>query len=210
MATGEVSQRHNELVNGDFEIQAVAGTVPFGWKAWDENAGYEHWMACRSERILAGVLPWRGEWMAAIDTDRIGVNTNGEDFGTPRAALYQTLELPRGTEGVFSLRYNDLGSTSGAWVSAIRLGCTIDSENLNDLTVPEAAKAPSWSKPFYKTAVENGGKGDWTRAKIPVHIPPGEGNAKVTFWIGVFDNSSGTEIGYWRVDDARFERKTQQ
>ncbi len=207
MAGGETAQKPNEIINGDFEIQPVRGTIPNGWKAWDENAGYERWIACRSEQILAGVLPYHGEWMAAIDTDRMGVNTNGEDFGTVRAALYQTLEMPRGIRGVFRIRYNDLGSTSGAWVSGIRLGCTIDSEDLNDLAIPETGKTPAWTRLYYKAAIENGGTGDWMTATLPVEVPPGEGNARVTLWIGIFDNSSGTEVGYWRVDDARFERE---
>ena len=42
------------LENGDFEENLGPGTVPTGWKFWEENAGHEWWMAPRAERSAPG------------------------------------------------------------------------------------------------------------------------------------------------------------
>lgn len=204
----------NLLFNGDFEINQGPGTVPHGWQAVDECAGYEGWVAPRCELVCGEVLPFDGRWMVAVDTERMNVDTTGEDFATPRAALYQTIQVHRGVQGTFRVRYNDNGSSSGAWVSCLRLGYTVDDERISAIGPPaemappqESGNIPAtrWGPALYKTSVDNGGTGDWTEAALPVVVPPGAGLANLTLWIGVFDNSSGDETGYWRVDAATFE-----
>ncbi len=210
--------RANLLVNGGFELNAGEGTVPRGWQVVDEHAGYFGWIAPRVRAEVGGVRARSGRAMAACDTESMGVDSNGRDEETPRSALFQTIVVPAGTRGEFSLFYNDLGSSALGHISALRLGYTLDSEDIRSLSVvaagadagaaAEAARAGVWSRPFFRVSqrlpFHRGGAGDWARAAIPVALPAGEKPVRLTLWIGIFDNQNSTELGYWRLDDAVF------
>lgn len=199
------------LTNGGFEDNGGVGTIPTGWQALDENAEYYGWVAPRAEQRIGEFGPRTGRFLAGLDTDRMGVDTNGMDYATPRCALHQTVRLPAGFRGEFSVFYNDSGSFGLAYVSVVRLAFTIDSTDIAairsvHLTQGRPGEAGVWSQAFHR--VEQGlpntytALGDWTRAAIPVVVPPGQGDKQVTLWIGVFDYQNSTELGYWRLDDA--------
>ncbi len=122
------------LANGSFEENGGVGTIPYGWNALDEHAGYKGWVAPRAERWLGGIGPRSGKWLAGIDTERMAVDTNGKDYNTPRAALYQTIGVPRGITGTFRIFYNDIGSFGLSYVSTLRLAYTLDSEDIRSIS----------------------------------------------------------------------------
>lgn len=222
--SGEDSRpRENLLANGGFELHTGAGTIPRGWQVVDENEGYFGWIAPRAQSAVAGVWPRSGQAMAACDTEAMGVDSNGRDDDTPRSAIFQTIAVPAGTRGVFSVYVNDIGSSALGHISAVRLGYTIGSEEIQRLAVPrragrsrdapkraaaEEAREGAWSRPFFRVSqrlpYHREGIGDWAFASIPVAVPAGEGMARLTLWIGIFDLQNSTELGYWRLDDAAF------
>ena len=161
--------------------------------------------------------------MAACDTESMGVDSNGEDDDTPRSAIFQTIAVPAGTRGFFSVYVNDIGSSALGHISAVRLGYTLGSEDIRRLAVPPRGREPldapapasageakegAWSRPFFRVSeslpYHREGIGGWALASIPVTVPPGEGMARLTLWIGIFDLQHSTELGYWRLDDAAF------
>lgn len=205
----------NLLVNGGFERNGGVGTVPEGWKTVDGDGDYFGWVGPRAEQRLGGVGARSGRWFAGLDTEKMGVDSNGQEYAKPRSAICQTVEIPRGSNGIFRLYYNDEGTTSLAFLSVIRLGYTIDSDSISAFQgivnegpgeAPSRSGAGMWSQRFHRVGhdahqnVES--LGGWTLAELPVTVPPGEGKARLTLWIGVFDNQNSSELGYWRVDDA--------
>lgn len=204
----------NQLVNGGFEQNGGPGTVPVGWEADDELFGYFGWIAPRAERRIGDLWPRTGRFMIGLDSEQMGIDSNGQDYDTPRAAIRQTVKLPGGARGVFSIYYNDIGSTGLAYISVIHLAYTIDSTDIGMIHMPQKREPQGmlvkgepgvWSRPFHRVSQKLPGShtstGDWTLASIPVTVPNGS-KAEVTVWIGIFDNQNSTEVGYWRIDDA--------
>jgi hypothetical protein len=212
----------NLLTNPGFEFSAVEGGIPQSWKVVDENADYFGWIAPRAVSLSGNVRPRSGRFMAACDTESMGVDSNGEDYPTPRGALFQTISVPAGVQGTFSVYYNDLGSSALGHISSMRLGYTIESEEIGKLRVPTTERATdpvsikadsaireaTWSRPFFRVSqrlpYHTDGIGDWALASIPVAVPEGSQGVRLSLWIGIFDQQNSTEVGYWRVDDASF------
>jgi hypothetical protein len=215
---GDARADTNLLVNSGFEENRGVGSVPVGWRAIDENFDFFGWVAPRCERSIGGIGPRSGRYMIGLDTELMGVDTNDQQSDVARAAIYQTITVPPGTRGTFSIYINDLGSTALGHVSAIRLAYTVNNTEIGTIKVAgktdsaddRAAKsAPNtWSKPFYRVsqrlADAPDALGDWTLASIPVEVAAGDKPVQLTLWIGIFDNQNSTEIGYWRIDDASF------
>ncbi len=216
----------NLLRNGGFEENRGAGTVPDGWGFVDETRDAVGWTAPRAERSIGGIGPRSGRFLAGCDTEMMGVDTNGKADDVPRSALFQTIRVPSGSRGIFSVYYNDIGSTALGHVSALRLAFTVNGAAIDSIRVPRevqgnrlgdgpGARGPSpglrpgeWSRPFYRVSQRLSsnpqGRGDWTLASIPVAVGEQGGERALTLWIGIFDNQDSTEIGYWRIDDASF------
>jgi hypothetical protein len=152
--------------------------------------------------------------MIGLDSEQMGIDSHGQDYDTPRAAIRQTVKLPGGARGTFSVFYNDMGTTGLAYLSVIRLAYTINSTDVRSIRTPPkrlpqaaAGKAEPgvWSKPFHRVShrlpLSHAALGDWTLGSLPVDVPRGSA-VELTVWIGIFDNQDSTEIGYWRIDDA--------
>jgi hypothetical protein len=204
----------NLLVNGGFEQNNGVGTVPPGWDTDDELFDYLGWIAPRIERQIGSVMPRSGRFMIGLDSEQMGIDSNGMDYDTPRAAIRQTISVPGGTDAEFQVFYNDVGSTGLAYISVIRLAYSINSTDVRAIRMAskktpaastEAIQAGVWSRPFHRVSQQlsrsHHSTGDWTPASIRIRVPPGQ-SVKLTVWIGIFDNQNGTEVGYWRVDDA--------
>jgi hypothetical protein len=203
----------NLLVNGGFEQNNGEGTIPYGWRVDDELFGYFGWIAPRVERRIGELWPRTGRFMAGLDSELMGIDSNGMDYDTPRAALRQTVTVTGPAQGTFSIYFNDIDSTSLAYISVIRLAYTIDSNDIGGIRVAErGADAPAakgrpglWSRPFHRVSLKledsRTALGDWTKASIPVSVDAAK-PARLTVWIGIFDNQNSTETGYWRIDDA--------
>lgn len=210
--------QQNLLKNPGFEENNGIGTVPAQWHAVDENFEYWGWIGPRVEREIAGIAPRSGRYLVGLDTEMMGVDTNGSDYLIARSGLYQTIPVPGRCRGTFSVFYNDLRSTALSHVAAVRLAYTIDNTDIrsiktpvsrNNEKLPEQPPGPGvWSKSHYRvgqhlehsqTAI-----GDWTLATLPVIVDTDRQEVKLTLWIGIFENQSGTEIGYYRLDDASF------
>lgn len=207
--------QQNLLRNPGFEEQAVEGAIPPGWQAVDENFEYWGWIAPRVERKIGTVVARSGRFMAGLDTEMMGVDTNGTEYHIPRSALFQTVTVPGKTRGRFSIYYNDLGSSALSHVSALRLAYSVDHAEIRRIEFPagkghkpDSGRLPQnlWSEPFFRvsqrlptayTAV-----GDWSFAAIDLVVNSNSQQVALTVWIGVFDHQNSTEIGYWRIDDA--------
>ena len=205
------------LINGGFEQHDGLGTIPHGWEAVDEHFGFFRWIAPRVERRIGSVGPRSGRFFVGLDTEKLGVDTNDKDDPICRAALYQTIEVPGRCRGEFSLYYNDLGSSALSHVSAIRLAYTINSTEVSEIRYPFRAHADPpagggvpavWSPPWYRVSQTlpdtHTALGDWSPASIPVSVDAGDQPVRLTLWIGIFDHQHSTELGTYRVDDARF------
>ena len=205
------------LVNGGFEQHHGPGTIPIGWQVIDEHFEYWGWIAPRVERRIGTVGPRSGRYLVGIDTEKLGIDSNGEYFHIPRAALFQTITLPGRTRGTFTIHYNDLGSSALAHLSTLRLAYTVNHTEISKIKIPETtgrdpaepqARSSLWSRPYYRVSQKlpfsQTAIGDWSRASIPVVLDVGDAPVRLTLWIGVFDNQSSTELGYYRIDDASF------
>jgi hypothetical protein len=218
LAAQLVLAQQNLLTNPGFEENSGTGTVPAGWHAIDENFEYWGWIAPRAERRIGDVAPRSGRYMAGLDTEMMGVDTNGSDYLIVRSGLYQTITVPGKCRGTFSIFYSDLWSTALSHVAAIRLAYTIDDTDIRSIKTPvpkdneklpeQPPKPGLWSKSHYRVAQHlphsQTAVGDWTPATLPVVVDTDRREVKLTLWIGVFENQSGTEIGYYRLDDASF------
>jgi len=212
-AVSSAAAQSNLLVNGGFERNNGVGTIPFGWQADDELFDYTGWVAPRVERRVGEIYPRTGRFMVGLDSELMGVDSNGMDYDRPRAALRQTVTVSGAAQGTFSVYFNDVGSTGLAYLSVIRLAYTIDSIDVRHIRVaerrPGAAVENSrpgvWSRPFHRVSQKLPGSrtalNDWTLASVPVVVAVAA-PVKLTVWIGIFDNQNSTEVGYWRIDDA--------
>lgn len=213
-----VVAQQNLLKNPGFEENNGLGTVSLNWQAIDENFEYWGWIAPRAEIEIGGIRPRSGRFMAGLDTEMMGVDTNGSDYLIVRSGLYQTITVPGKCRGTFTVFYNDLWSTALSHVASIRLAYTIDNTDIRSIKTPvpkdneKLPKQPSkpglWSKSHYRVAQHlqhsQTAVGDWTLATLPVVVDTERKEVKLTLWIGIFENQSGTEIGYYRLDDAGF------
>ncbi len=217
VAGNATAGRRDLLINGGFEQHKGVGTIPAGWQALDENLEFFGWVAPRVERSIGGVGPRTGRYMIGLATDMMGVDTNDRQYRLPRSAIFQTLTVPGGTRGTFSVYYNDLGSTALSHVSAIRLAYTIDNAEISTIKFPkELGSKPAapgtgpglWSKPYFRVSQKlpstQAAVGDWSLAAIPILVETDAPEARLTLWIGIFDHQNSTELGYYRIDDASF------
>jgi hypothetical protein len=212
------SAQENLLKNPGFEENDGIGAVPRDWQYIDENFEYWGWVAPRTESEIGGIVPRSGRFMAGLDTEMLGVDTNGSDYLIVRSGLYQTITVPGKCRGTFSIYYNDMWSTALSHVACIRLACTIDNTDIRSIKTPlpndnrkRGKQQPAlgwWSKSHYRVAQHlphsQTAIGDWTLATLPVVIDTDRKEVQLTLWIGIFENQSGTEVGYYRIDDASF------
>lgn len=211
---GPAVAQPNLLRNGGFEEHRGVGTIPDGWEVEDELFDYSGWIAPRVERRIGALLPRTGRFMAGMDTEQMGVDSNGRDYETPRAAIRQTVTVTGPADGVFSIFFNDTGTSGLGYLSILRLAYTLDGTAIGDIRLPEekpgaVEHGPGlWSRRFHRVSQNLPGTleatGDWTRASIPVRVEAA-GPVRLTVWIGIFDNQNSTEVGYWRIDDAALE-----
>jgi len=207
----------NLLRNPGFEQHNGIGTIPTHWQAIDEHIDYFGWIAPRAERIVGNIGPRSGRYLAGLDLDMLGVDTNDKGYHIPRAALFQTVEGRGQSNGTFSLHYNDLESSALSHIAAIRLAYTVNHTAISDIRFPadsspeptlETASPDIWSKPFFRVSQRlphsQTAVGDWTRAAIPVVVKSTDERVRLTLWIGIFDHQNSTEVAYYRIDDASF------
>lgn len=206
----------NLLVNPGFEDNARIGHIPQGWRAVDENEEYWGWVGPRVERRISEVIPRTGTFMVGLASEVMGVDTNGEDFFTPRSALYQTIRVPGRCRGVFSVYYNDLETELLGHASTTRLAYSVNHADIHRITVPvspqpsleDEPRPDFWSRKYFCVnqyqPLNYESTGDWTLIAMPVIVDTDEPEVDLTLWIGVFENQSGTAVAYWRYDDASF------
>ncbi len=221
--TADIPRGVNLLVNPGFEEHGGVGTIPVGWEAVDEfvvtdTMAYTGWIAPRVETRIARVPPRNGRYMVGLDTQMMGVDTADSEHTLPRSGMYQTVRVPGKCRGTFSMHYNDIYSGAIGHVSAIRLGATVNDRNMKAIKLlrvgknehpPKWTGAPGiWSEPFFRVteglpSVHNPVSG-WKRGEIEIILDVPDPAVDLTLWIGIFDNQSSTEIGYYRIDDAAF------
>jgi hypothetical protein len=213
VVAGPAAAQSSLLVNGGFEQNNGVGTIPVGWQVDDELFDYIGWIAPRVEREIGAILPRTGRFMAGLDSELMGVDSNGMDYDKPRAAIRQTVTVSGPARGTFSVYFNDIGSTGLAYLSVIHLAYTIDSTDIHGIRIAERGSDAAtgtgrpgvWSRQFHRVSLKLADSrtalGDWTLASIPVSVDA-VSPVRLTVWIGIFDHQNSTEVGYWRIDDA--------